>query len=537
MNRMEPAPNSAPLAFELTQDRTRPDTDAAARRLDILLPIGVGLAIFAVFSPALWFGFVEWDDFANFVSNFDFRGLTLAHVHRMLTSIRGGHWIPATWATFAVDHAVWGMDPFGYHLTNILLHCANAIAFFFVVKRLLRLAMPERSAAALQAGAAAAALFFGLHPLRVESVVWITERRDVLSTLFWLLAILAYLRAPDRAGKKRGGWKIVSLLCYQLAVMAKSITVTLPVVLLVLDVYPLRRYGRNNRRLLAEKAPYLLIMMFAVFMAFFAAQRGGYLSSLERVSLVGRIAVTAYSVWFYFSTTVLPLPPLSPLYELPPSMNPLAWRFVAPLLIVIAMSATLFVFRRKWPGALAALIVYLVSLSPVSGIIHNGPQLVADRYSYLSCLPWALFFGVMVAAILPRLSGNEASAAWRSVAVACLIVLAALPVLTRRQLPVWRDGESLWRYTLAVDPDCSMCHYYFGQYLRNRDNPALAVEHLSRAAELRPALNSMALYHANRALANFAAGRIDAVEKDLGTIRSISPTLADEIGPYLVTEW
>lgn len=536
MSRMESAPDTSPLALDLTPGRTRPETDAAARRLEMLLPIGIGSTVLLVFSPALWFGFVEWDDFANFVSNFDFRGLTLAHVHWMLTSIRGGHWIPATWATFALDHALWGMDPFGYHLTNILLHCANAIAFFFLGTHLLRLAMPEAPRAALQAGAAAAALFFGLHPLRVESVVWITERRDVLSTLFWLLAILAYLRAPERSGTKRGGWKLLSLVCYQLAVMSKSITVTLPVVLLVLDAYPLRRYGRNNRRLLAEKAPYLLITVFGVFMAFFAAQRGGYLSSLDRLSFIERMAVTAYSVWFYVSSTVAPLT-LSPLYELPPSMSAVAWRFVGPPLIVTAISGTLLAFRRRWPGVLAAWIVYLVTLSPVSGIVHNGPQLVADRYSYLSCLPWALLFGALVTGIVRRLSGSGLSAAWRAVAVACLVVLAALPVLTRRQLPVWRDGESLWRYTLAVDPDCSMCHYFFGQYLRNRDKPALAVEHFSRAAELRPALNSMALYHVNRGLANFAAGDLAAAAEDLAAVRSISPMLAEQTAPAFIDEW
>jgi protein O-mannosyl-transferase len=535
MSRIESAPESASVAWELAPSQTSADTYASARRLPIVLPIGIGLTILVVFSPALWFGFVEWDDFANFVANFDFRGLTLTHVHWMLTSIRGGHWIPATWATFALDHAVWGMDPFGYHLTNILLHCANAIAFFFLGKRLLRLAMRQRSAAAVQVGAAAAALFFGLHPLRVESVVWITERRDVLSALFWLLAILAYLRAPERSSGKRGSWKLLSLVCYQLAVMAKSITVTLPVVLLVLDAYPLRRYGRNNRRLLAEKAPYLLIMVFGMFMAFFAAQRGGYLSSLDRLSFTERIAVTAYSAWFYVSTTAAPLT-LSPLYELPPSMNAMAWRFVAPLLAVTAISGTLLVFRRQWPGVLAAWIVYLVTLSPVSGIVHNGPQLVADRYSYLSCLPWALLFGALVAALVPRLSGSGISA-WRTVAVACLVVLAALPVLTRRQLPVWRDGESLWQYTLAVDPDCSMCHYYFGQYLRNRDKPALAVEHFSRAAELRPALNSLALYHVNRGLAYFAAGQLAAAAEDLAAVRSISATLADQTAPAFIAEW
>jgi len=528
---------TAPPGVALSQSRAVDGVHSVDRRLASILVVAVGVSTFLSFLPALGLGFVEWDDFANFVTNFQYRGLTLEHLHWMLTSVRGGHWIPVTWVTFGLDHAIWGMEPFGYHLTNVLLHSTNAIVFFFLARWLLRLAIPWRSTTALQAGAAAAALLFGMHPLRVESVAWITERRDVLSGLFWMLAILAYLRAPERSQKKAGGWKLLSLACYQLAVMAKSITVTLPVILLILDVYPLQRHREGRGRLLAEKASYLPIMLFGVFMAFFAARAGGYLTSLDRLSFVERIAVTSYSLWFYVSTTVAPLT-LSPLYELPSSLRAAASRFIVPVVMVIVITVCALLLRRRWPALLAAWMAYAVMLSPVSGMLHNGSQIVADRYSYLSCLPWALLLGALVGLVADK---TRAAAGrpmvWRVAGVSCVAALAVLPVLTWRQLPVWRDGETLWPYTLAVDPDCSMCHYYYGQYLRNRDRAALAVDHFSRAAELRPALGKLGLFRVNRGLAYLATGDIEAAERDLAVARSVAAALADDVSPAFIVEW
>jgi hypothetical protein len=529
--------DAAPSLFSPSRSDTATDVRAVERRRTFVLGVVIGAATFLSFLPALRLAFVEWDDFANFVTNFRYRGLTLEHLHWMLTSVRGGHWIPATWVTFGLDHALWGMDPFGYHLTNVLLHSVNAIVFFVLARSLLRVAITSMSATALQAGAGAAALLFALHPLRVESVAWITERRDVLSGLFWMLAILAYLRAPERSKGKTGTWKLVSLLCYLLAVMAKSITVTLPVILLILDVYPLQRHRGDRWRLLAEKAAYLPIMLFGMFMAFFAAQTGGYLTSLGGLSLLERLAVTSYSLWFYVSTTIVPST-LSPLYELPPSLRAAAARFVVPTLMVTAITVCAVLLRRRCPAFLAAWIAYAVMLSPVSGMVHNGSQLVADRYSYLSCLPWALLFGAFVSLVMDRTqSESNRAMVGHFVVGMCLVALAVLPVLTWRQIPVWRDGETLWPYTLAVDPDCSMCHYYYGQYLRNRDRPGLAVDHFSRAAELRPGLRKLGLFWVNRGLAYVATGDIEAAERDLAAARSVAPKLAEDVSPAFIVKW
>src|SRR2546426_2401883 len=182
-----------------------------------------------------------------------------------------GHYIPLTWLTLGLDYLLWGMNPLGYHLTNLLLHAANAVVFFFVVRRILTLALPAPSerghALALSAGFAS--LVFAIHPLRVESVAWATERRDVLSGLFYLVAILLYLRACER-GERGRRWYWGSVGLFVCALLSKSMAVSLPVVLLILDVYPLRLLGGSlgwwsepARRVFGEKVQFVLLAAVA----------------------------------------------------------------------------------------------------------------------------------------------------------------------------------------------------------------------------------------------------------------------------------
>ena len=160
-----------------------------------LIPGLVALITFVVFSPALRNGFVNWDDFETIVENQNFRGLTWSHLRWMFTTFHLGHYQPLSWLTFSLDYLLWGVEPFGYHLTNILLHSVNAVLFYFVSRRLLAMAAPISNAVVLNLTAGFSALIFAIHPLRVESVAWATERRDVLSGFFLLLTVLSYLKA------------------------------------------------------------------------------------------------------------------------------------------------------------------------------------------------------------------------------------------------------------------------------------------------------------------------------------------------------
>src|SRR5438034_1865598 len=229
---------------------------SAQRWVRLLAPLLVALFTLTAFLPTLQNQFVAWDDDKNFLDNPRYRGLGWAHLRWMFTAFHLGHYIPLTWVTFGMDHLLWGMKPVGYHLTSLLLHAANAVLFFSLVRRILTLARPSAAERdhALVVSAGFAALVFAIHPLRVESVAWVTERRDVLSGLFYLLTILEYLRACEP--EKRGRWwywlSVVTFVCALLR-LASAIA----------------------------------------FMAQFSAQTA---ASLAQLSVLGRLAVSAYGL-------------------------------------------------------------------------------------------------------------------------------------------------------------------------------------------------------------------------------------------------
>jgi protein O-mannosyl-transferase len=361
-----------------------------------LLPFVVGALTFLVFSPALLNRFVEWDDQVNLLQNSQYRGLGWTQIRWMFTSTLMGHYIPVTWLTFGLDYTLWGMNPVGYHLTNNLIHAINAVLFYLVAVRVLGKAT-ALSGAALRSSGAMAAMFFALHPLRAESVAWATERRDVLAGLFFLLTILMYLDASQADGPRRRRLLAGSLACYVLALLSKSIVMTLPMVLILLDLYPLGRLSlrwgmwRNNadRSALWEKLPYLVLGLAGALTAYWAVASHRYLTDLTKFGWSGRFTIVTYSLWFYLEKNILPLS-LSPVHELPTVVNPFERRFTVGWIAVIAISVLALALRRRWRAGLALWAYYVIILGPVSGLVHAGHQLTHDRYSYISCLGWAL---------------------------------------------------------------------------------------------------------------------------------------------------
>ena len=467
----------------------------ALKLASYLIPGLVALVTFAVFSRALRNGFVNWDDFETIVENQNFRGFSWSHLRWMFTTFHLGHYQPLSWLTFSLDYLLWGQDPFGYHLTNILLHSANAVLFYFVSRRLLALAARSAADLPLRLAAGFAALIFSIHPLRVESVAWATERRDVLSGFFLLLAVLSYLKAvgPEmsRAGWQR--WIAVSVTFYVLSLLSKASGMTLPLVLVVLDVYPLRRLkgglGRwidaGARRVWLEKLPFFVAAAAAGAVALTAQQSAGALVSTETHDLGGRIAQSLYGAVFYLVKTLLPTH-LSPLYEIPVDADLLHPRFILAAVICLLLSVGFFTVRHRWPAGLACWIVYLLLLMPVSGIAQSGLQMVADRYSYLSSMGWA----ILLAAVLPRFWRSGYNGIARPLSAASLIagplfVLFGLGILTWKQTEIWHDSEKLWTHALAVSPS-GMANLHVGRFAAQRGNLAKAEEHLRRAVEFNP---------------------------------------------------
>src|SRR6059036_2943949 len=380
------APAAAPQHPQMPQrQRPEPVTRALTQRwVYWLVPVLVALVTFAAFLPALQNQFVNFDDDENFLDNPHYRGLGWSPLRWMWTTHQG-HYIPLTWMTLGLDYLLWGMNPFGYHLTSLLLHAANAVAFFFVVRRILKRALPSPSERghALAVSAGFAALVFAIHPLRVESVAWVTERRDVLSGLFYLSTILMYLQACERGTRGRGGYWL-SVAVFVCALLSKSMVVNLPVVLLILDVYPLRRLGgaigwwsEPARRVYLEKIPFVLLAAAASAIAVMAQSSVHAAASLAQLGVPGRLAVAAYGLGFYPRKMVVPVN-LSPLYELPRTVDPMAPPFILSYALVLAIMAIVLALRRRVPGLPAAWVAYVVVLLPVLGIFQSGPQIAAD---------------------------------------------------------------------------------------------------------------------------------------------------------------
>ena len=444
--------------------KTAPTKDKPAR----FIPPLIGLVSFIAFLPVLRGKFVDIDDRLNFVTNLHYRGLGWTQIKWMFSGAASyGHYIPLTWLTLGLDYVVWGMDPRGYHLTNLLLHSFNAVIFYFVSRRLLAAATPrsaDPSPRALELSAAFSACVFALHPLRVESVAWITERRDVLSGLFYLLTGLCHLKyCADARLESRRRWLLSGYAFFGFSLLSKISGITLPFILIALDVYPLRRLSGDPKRWLApefrrvwiEKIPYLLMLPPAAAAAFVAEKQFGTMRSLHEVGFAGRIALSGFAAAFGIWKTLVPSR-LVPLYELSLPFDPFAPVFMLSGALVVAVSVLFFGLRRRFPAGLTAWSAYLLALAPMMGIVAMGKWMATDRSTYLACLAWAVLLGAGLRALLRR------TRAWSVAAAGVLIVSAAL---TWRQASVWHDPETLWRHVLNVRPETTQAYNNMGLLL------------------------------------------------------------------------
>lgn len=472
-------------------------------RLLIIALIAVALVAPLPFLPALENGFAEWwDDTAMLVENLAFREITPASLHWMFSTFLLGHYQPLSWLTLAVDYQVWGMNPRGYHVTNLLLHGVNAALFLVLLVRLLaiRAVDSESSRRFRLAGALAGALFFALHPLRVESVAWVIQRRDLLSTTFLLATLLAYLSLAGKVGRARAPWLLASLGFFLVSLLFKATGITLGGVLLILDVYPLRRLGDGKKALwsgglawqvLAEKIPFFALGAIFAGVAAAAQRDAGAILTVEQHSVLPRLMQATYGLFFYLWKTVVPVG-LSPLYELPRPFPTAAPHFLIPLVAIPLVVLTLAACRRRFPWALASFGIYATILLPVLGILQSGVQLVADRYSYVACLPWAVLVGAAFTCALTT-ANRASSRLLRPLLVAAAVLLASgLGLLSWQQTRIWKDGFTLWRHVVRIDPQSYLGHHNLGSSYLVHGQPGEAEAALRRAVELSPlAANSL----------------------------------------------
>jgi Tfp pilus assembly protein PilF len=478
-----------------------------------LAPFLVALVTFVVFLPALRSGFVTWDDDRNFLMNPRYRGMGITELRWMWTTFHMGHYVPLSWMTLGLDYVLWGMNPAGYHLTNLLLHTANTVLLYFVARRLLPLARGmSTDDGTLDLAAAFAALLFGIHPLRVESVVWITERRDVLSGLFYFLCVLFYLKSPFDG--RRWYWCAVAV--FPLALLSKATAVTIPAVLLILNFYPLRRIGgsagwssASARRVYLELAPFALLAAATSVLSLVA------LHPPSQLNATGKIAVSAWSLCFYLWKTLVPTD-LAPLYEMRKVIPPFRWPFLVSYAAVIGISAAAWMMRRRWTGVSIAWLAFVVIVFPMLGVVQNGPQIAADRYTYQAAPVLAILAGAAFAQLrwfLPITALATASA-----------MLLALGVLTWNQTRVWLTSETLWTRVLEHDSESSIAHTALASLLFANGNVDDAIVHYERSLTLDPAY---ADGHNNLGVALMRKGRLDEAVAQYQHALELKPAYAE----------
>ncbi|MDX6768141.1 MAG: glycosyltransferase family 39 protein [Elusimicrobiota bacterium] len=372
--------------------------------------------------PALRFPLLSWDDDVNVLRNADL-AFSASGLSWMFTGSRLGHWHPLTWLSLALDKALWGADPMGFHLTNLVLHAASAALLFLCARRLLD--DEEGWASLLAAG------LWALHPLRVESVAWVTERRDVLSGLLLLGSLYAHLRSVEEKSSK---WPLLAVALGGAAMFSKVFAVVWPAVLVVVDAVLLGRGARWK-----EKVPYLFFAAPSLGMNLAAQAATGAAVPLAAFGLEQRLAQAVFGLAFYPLKTLLPFG-LSPLYELSPLLQPapFAWSLAA----VLAAGTWWLIWGRENRPLTAALLCYGLLLAPALGLFKSGRMSAADRWSYLPAVPLSLLLAAAAAPLLRRREGR----------VAALAVSAVLFALTRAQLTVWSSDEALWRRAAATQP-------------------------------------------------------------------------------------
>ena len=404
-----------------------------------------------------------------------------------------------------------GLDPIIFHLTNLLLHAVVAVAFFYVVELLLRIVMPPPASESIDwatpVSAMFASLLFAVHPLRVETVAWVTERRDVLSSAFLMISLYCYIRYAQVQGwtNRKITLYLLTWVLLLLSLLSKAWGITFPAILLLLDIYPLRRIGGQagwfNRRSLIALADKLPLIALSVPFAFWAKQaQASQLATMKSWTdwtLLDRIFQAFYGLFFYSAKTLVPTN-LTPLVPLPIQNDPFAAHYLIAALVVVLSAIALAVFLRKWPGGAALAVCYAAILSPVLGFAQSGPQLVADRYSYLACMTWAIAGGAGILWVWK----NRNTKAWcRQLHAPAVLSAAALcllfATLAWKQSHIWKDSRALWTHAVNVDPHCVLARSNLGMLERQAGNIDEAIKHYEAAIAIDPTdailLNNLAV--------------------------------------------
>lgn len=448
----------------------------------MLVAGAVALLAAAVYLPALNNDFVYWDDQVYVYDQPHIAQSGWPLVRWAFTTFTNATWHPLTWLSFALDHRVWGANPFGYHLTNVVLYAVTAgltvlLAGLWFARR------GRVGGGAMLVGAGLVGALFAVHPLHVESVAWVSGRKDLLYGLFWLLSLLAYTAYADAASAAaRTRAYLLSLGCFALALLSKPMAVTLPAVLLLLDWYPFARLRRGTvlRVVVWEKLPFAVLSLGVCVLTVVAIRVTPTSFDVEAVPLADRLRTAAWGPGYYLAKTVVPVH-LVPFYPRSPQAAALSGAHLASYAALIAVSVGAARWRARAPLVAAAWVFLLVTLLPVLGIARIGLHVVADRYMYLPLLgPLALV-------------GAGAAYAWQqfgqvrgALTGAAVLLTAWYAAATVDQIHVWDDSVSLWEYVVDASPPHSVSLFNLGQVYQQRGELDKTLDAWRRATEAEP---------------------------------------------------
>ncbi len=442
-----------------------------------MLAAAAAFITFSVYLTALGNDFVNWDDGPYIYANPHIRSLNAAFFKWAFFDFYEYNWHPLTWLSHAVDYALWGLNPVGHHLTSVILHALNTFLVVVLVMRLLEAfrsngqsstpALLNDSGMLLAAGTTG--LLFGLHPVHVESVAWVAERKDLLCALFFLLSIMIYTKYAGGQGAGVSSKKdearqriflfdryyLFTLGFFILALMSKPMAVTLPFVLLILDWQPFDRIRSWKALLpaLGEKIPFLILSLGSAIVTVLAQRAGGALISTEEVPLPDRLLVAVHSLAAYLGNLAWPQN-LSAFYPYPQNIALLSAEFLPALALVTGVSAACLMYRKKRSIWLPTWGYYVITLLPVLGIVQVGGQSIADRYLYLPSFGPFLLAGLGAAWLwAAAVNLNK----WRPLpklicGITAVFVLVFLTYSSLEQIAIWKNGFALWNDVIEKYP-------------------------------------------------------------------------------------
>ncbi|MFZ0794076.1 MAG: glycosyltransferase family 39 protein, partial [Candidatus Korobacteraceae bacterium] len=474
----------------------------------------------ATYYPVRNHPFLHFDDSKYVTANPEVQaGLSGSTVEWAFTTYYASNWHPLTWLSHALDCQMFGMDPAGPHEINLLLHVVNVLLLFWVLKR----ATGRVGRSAMVAG------LFALHPMNVETVAWVAERKNLLSMLFLLLALAAY---RWYAKKPRAGRYLVVALLFGLGLMAKPQVITLPFVLLLWDYWPLKRMTLRNHaaakreaaiypsrsflHLVVEKLPLLAISAISAVITVKAQQAGSAVQSLIKFPFALRLANAMVSYAGYIAKAFWPAP-MSPLYPFSRTAPPV-WQLLASLTVLLAITGAV-IAGRKYRYLTVGWLWFLGTLVPMIGLVQVGVQAMADRYAYLSYIG---LFVMLCWGVAELAEARHLSLVWvTGFSVALLLVLA---IVTRHQLAYWNDEASLWTHAIETTTDNYVAEDNLGTTLMEGHAMDQAIVHFRRATEIEPHNGLSELntgvweernHHWPEAIAAYKAGIAEIEETDV----------------------